>query len=435
MTDIERVATRISSDELERRWAAVRREMAARGIDALVMQNASDWLGGYVKWFTDVPAHNDYPRTVIFHRDDLMTLVEMGATGRRDQLGGKDVNNPGIGEIIYSPSFFSIAYTHDYDPALVADELERRGYKTIGLVGRGALPSRPGRRDPRQASRPKLVDASDLVDRIKAIKSPEEIALIRKRRRHAGHRCSRRWWQRSGPACATAISAPSRNTRGSCSAASRASSAARRSRSGAPAILRGRHFQDRVLQQGDYITLLIENNGPGGYYAELARTMVLGKASSELRDAFAVVCEAQQHTVSKLKPGASCADIYEAHNAFMKGRGAPPEQRLYGHSQGYDMVERPLLRGDEPMRLAADMCMAVHPGFPTKTNFVFICDNFLIHTDRIGGAHAQGRAEDLRGVMGGVFRKKPATQGLRQPAHRPNVCYAGFRSNTKAAGC
>ena len=46
MTDIERVATRISANELERRWAAVRKEMGARGIDALVMQNASDWLGG-----------------------------------------------------------------------------------------------------------------------------------------------------------------------------------------------------------------------------------------------------------------------------------------------------------------------------------------------------------------------------------------------------
>src|SRR4030088_1324312 len=178
MTDIERVATRISENELTRRWAAVRRETGARGIDALVMQNASDWLGGYVKWFTDVPAHNDYPRTVIFHRDDLMTLVEMGATGRRDQLGGNDVNNPGIGEIIYSPSFFSIAYTHDYDPALVADALEHRGYKTIGLVGRGALPS--GLVDAiRNEGSATLVDASDLVDRIKAIKRPEEVALLR----------------------------------------------------------------------------------------------------------------------------------------------------------------------------------------------------------------------------------------------------------------
>src|SRR5215469_2049084 len=161
MTDIERVATRISMGELERRWTAVRAEMARRGIDALVMQNASDWLGGYVKWFTDVPAHNDYPRTVIFHRDDLTTVVEMGAAGRRDELAGKDVNNPGVGEIIYSPSFFSIAYTHDYDPILVAEELKRRGYKTIGLVGRGALPS--GLVDAiRNTVAAKLVDASDL---------------------------------------------------------------------------------------------------------------------------------------------------------------------------------------------------------------------------------------------------------------------------------
>jgi Xaa-Pro aminopeptidase len=109
--------------------------------------------------------------------------------------------------------------------------------------------------------------------------------------------------------------------------------------------------------------------------------MVLGKASSQLRDAFAVVVAAQKHTVANLKPGAACPDIHAAHNAFMQRHGAPPEQRLYGHSQGYDMVERPLLRNDETIPIAADMCVAVHPGFPTKTNFVFICDNFLIHPD------------------------------------------------------
>ena len=42
MAAIERVETPISLGELERRWAAVRKEMDARSIDALVMQNASD---------------------------------------------------------------------------------------------------------------------------------------------------------------------------------------------------------------------------------------------------------------------------------------------------------------------------------------------------------------------------------------------------------
>ena len=108
MSAAERVQTPISRQELERRWAATRKEMDARGIDALVMQNASDWLGGYVKWFTDVPAHNDYPRNVIFHRSDLMTVVEMGAKDRRDKPDGNDPLNPGVGEFIYSPSFFSV---------------------------------------------------------------------------------------------------------------------------------------------------------------------------------------------------------------------------------------------------------------------------------------------------------------------------------------
>ena len=41
------------------------------------------------------------------------------------------------------------------------------------------------------------------------------------------------------------------------------------------------------------------------------------------------------------------------------------------------------------MQLAPCMNIAVHPGFPTKTNFVFICDNFLLDADgRVERLHA-----------------------------------------------
>jgi Xaa-Pro aminopeptidase len=378
MPAADRVENPISLKELERRWAATRKEMDARGIDALVMQNASDWLGGYVRWFTDVPAHNDYPRNVIFHRSDLMTVVEMGAKDRRDKPDGKDPLNPGVGQFIYSPSFFSVAYTHDYDATLTAQELKRRGYKTIGWVGRGRLQYDLVRVVQEQVPGATFVDATDLVDRLKAIKSAEEIALIRR----AAAMQDAQWAKvlqavRPGmrDSDLTALAQYEGELLGSEQGLFRCSSAPL----GEPAILRGRHYQGRIMQPGDYMTLLIENNGPGGFYAELARTFVLGKASQELRDAFAVVCDAQQHTVRNLKPGASCPDIYASHNDYMKSRGAPPELRLYGHSQGYDLVERPLLRSDETMPLAGNMCLAVHPGFPTKTNFVFICDNFLLH--------------------------------------------------------
>jgi Xaa-Pro aminopeptidase len=380
MSAAERVQTPISKQELERRWAAVRKEMEARGIDALVMQNSSDWLGGYVKWFTDVPAHNDYPRNVIFHRSDLMTVVEMGARDGRAKSDGNDPLNPGVGEFIYSPSFFSVNYTHDYDATFIAQELKRRGYKTIGWLGRGRLQFDLVRVVQEQVTGAAFVDATDFVDRIKAIKSPEEIALIRRAAAMQDAQFAKVLAAIKPGVRDSDLAALAQyegESLGSEQGLFRCSSAPL----GEPAILRGRHYQGRIMQPGDYITLLIENNGPGGFYAELARTMVLGKASQELRDAFEVVRDAQKHTVGNLKPGASCPDIYASHNDYMKSRGAPPELRLYGHSQGYDLVERPLLRSDETIPLAADMCVAVHPGFPTKTNFVFICDNFLIHQD------------------------------------------------------
>src|SRR6201993_12724 len=77
----ERLQTPISTAELERRWAAVRAAMERDKVDVLLMQNNNDHMGGYVKYFTDLPATNGYPMTVVFPRDDLMTMVSQGPTG------------------------------------------------------------------------------------------------------------------------------------------------------------------------------------------------------------------------------------------------------------------------------------------------------------------------------------------------------------------
>src|SRR5258708_21533049 len=96
----ERLLNPISTRELERRWTAVRKTMAERKIDALVMQNNNDWLGGYVRWFTDTPLSNGYPRSVVFPASDLMTVVEMGARGGRRKINsGDEANRRGGGGI------------------------------------------------------------------------------------------------------------------------------------------------------------------------------------------------------------------------------------------------------------------------------------------------------------------------------------------------
>ena len=74
----ERLNKPISTEELERRWMVIRAAMAEEGIDVLLMQNNNDHMGGYVKYFTDMPAANGYPVTVVFPRGDAMTVVGQG---------------------------------------------------------------------------------------------------------------------------------------------------------------------------------------------------------------------------------------------------------------------------------------------------------------------------------------------------------------------
>ena len=71
-------------------------------------------------------------------------------------------------------------------------------------------------------------------------------------------------------------------------------------------------------------------------------------------------------------------ELAKAHDDFMTKRGLPKELRLYAHGQGYDMVERPLVRADEPMSIEQGMCLAVHPNYAQDDLFVIVCDNYIV---------------------------------------------------------
>ena len=79
---------------------------------------------------------------------------------------------------------------------------------------------------------------------------------------------------------------------------------------GTPAVMGPPHLQNRTIREGDQFCMLIENSGPGGYYGEIGRTWVLGKASQDMKDEFAFVLEAQKFTLDLLIPGADPADIF-----------------------------------------------------------------------------------------------------------------------------
>ncbi len=374
----ERVNTPISTAELERRWGLIRAQMAEQKIDVLLAQGNNDFMGGYVKYLTDLPATNGYPFTVLFPRDDLMTVVGQGPFGqvlRLDAAG--DGIRRGVGRVMGSPSYVSINFTATYDAECALQSLKGYESATIGLLGPSAISFAMVDHLKKNLPRATFVDASPLVDAIKAVKSPEEIALIR-RMTAMQDAAAEAVTKALRPGMrdmevvqvARTISTSLGSEQGWYMAAS--------GPIGAPAVMAPPHQQNRTIREGDQFCMLIENSGPGGYYGEIGRTWVLGKASQEMHDEFAFVLQAQQFTLELLQPDADPADIFARYNAFMRKNGRPEETRLYAHGQGYDMVERPLIRHDETLKVGRNMLFAVHPTYVTARTYSWVCDNYLV---------------------------------------------------------
>jgi Xaa-Pro aminopeptidase len=320
---------------------------------------------------------------VVFHADEPMTMVEMGGFNTLRNLKGADPVHRGIGDLMGSPSFLCVNYTDNYHADTIIPGLKKRGCKTIGLVGPGSLPHAFVMRLKEHLGGVTFVDATEFVDRLKAIKSVEEIGLI-KRCCEMQDAIFAKVASNIKPGMrdidVTGLAEYTGRALGSEQGIFLGSSAP----VGQRAPFAPRHFQGRTLQKGDHLVLLIENNGPGGYYAEIARTLVLGKAGNELIDGFEAMREAQDYTLAMMKPGARPRDIANAHDEYMRKHGFEVEIRLYAHSQGYDMVERPMLRADETMPLEENMHFAVHPGYNTSTMWSTICDNYLVAAAGVG---------------------------------------------------
>jgi len=373
----ERILTPISTAELNRRWKAVRAAMATYGIDALVLQGTQDWLGGYVKWFTDEPATNGYPISVIFPREGLMTVVGQGPMNGRRTLRGDEPEHRGVGTLRFTPSYSSIHYTKHYDADLVIEELTAGGHRSVGLVATSQMQYDFASHLQRSLPGVAFSDATELVDAIKAIKSAEEQARIRD---------TAALQDKVIDAVAKWVAPGKRDFEiaayaqhvaqdlGSEQGIFLGSSAP----VGQPAVFRPRHQKGRELRAGEHFSLLVEVNGPGGFYTEIARTFVLGRAPQELIDGLETVKEAQQFMLGLLTPGAEPRAIFGAFNEYMRARKLPEETRLNAHGMGYDMVERPLIRHDESLPIAAGMHIVVHPGFTNARMFAVVCDNYLV---------------------------------------------------------
>jgi Xaa-Pro aminopeptidase len=381
--------------ELERRWRELRRGMEHEGLDVLLVHNHVDGLGGYVKYFCDMSTSGGYPLSVIFPREGPMTLVTHGPQGDDQTVSpSEDALLYGVERILSTSSFSSASYTSTYDGEQIVRALKGFAAGRIGLVGLAQMPYAMLGLVKERFPSASFVDAADVVDPVKAVKSDYERDAIGRSVElqvaafHAALAAiepGRQEWEVTAAALAVARAGGSEHGPVMVGSAP----------PGRPAIFKPARHQSRVLESGDRLTILIEPSGPEGMYAEIGRTIVIGSADDELLEEHARVVEAWQHYAAMLRPGASARQIDADYNAFLREHERPEDRRLGCHGQGYDIVERPLVRGDEPMSLAEGMLIAVHPMYVHAGAAYWVCDNVFVEPD--------GPSPPLHGIAQKVF--------------------------------
>jgi Xaa-Pro aminopeptidase len=236
-----------------------------------------------------------------------------------------------------------IDYCIPYDAELVAREIKKAGYRNVGIVGLNNMLFGFGDTLRKRLDGVTLSDATRLVDPLKAKKSAEEIELIRMAGLMQDEILAKAQTQiKAGKKDFELLAYGSYigNLLGSETGYMLGSSAP----PGQPAQIRGRREQGRTMRDGDVIYYQCENTGPGGMMTHVGRYYVLGKAPQELVDAFGIICEAQDNTVRMLEPGRTAPRFSPSTTPSCRKHGMHKEPRLHCHGQGYDVVERPLIR-------------------------------------------------------------------------------------------
>lgn len=157
----------------------------------------------------------------------------------------------------------------------------------------------------------------------------------------------------------------------------------------------------RDLHKGDII--LIDGVGSvEGFRSDVTRTIVFGKPTDRQREVFDVVLAAQHAAHKAIRPGVTCGEIDRVARKTIVDAGFGPGYNYFahrlGHGIGMDVHEYPYLVKDSEVVLEPGMTFSNEPGIYIYGEFgVRIEDCFVV-------------TEDGARMLGGMF-----TEGIDSP--------------------
>ncbi len=218
-----------------------------------------------------------------------------------------------------------------------------------------------------------IAERLELIDDLRMVKSPTEIALIEE---------ACRWGDRAHQVMQEGIAvganellvshnATLQTTREMLDALG--SRYVPKSREGLPAnamFVRGANtanphglHQQGGVQAGD-ILITGAYGVVGGYESELERTMFVGQPLKQFREYFAAMLEAQEVGFKALRPGRTCSEVEQEVSSFIQNQLGMGELMRHhtGHGFGREGHEHPFLDLDDHTPIQPGMIFSIEPG-------------------------------------------------------------------------
>jgi Xaa-Pro aminopeptidase len=131
--------------------------------------------------------------------------------------------------------------------------------------------------------------------------------------------------------------------------------------SGARSALPHAHPTRATIEKG---VLLIDMGAfENGYASDMTRTFFVGEASRPARQLYKAVLEAQLAAIAAVRPGAKASAIDQAARNVLKGHGLDKAfMHSTGHGLGLEIHEPPKLGKKDNTKLEAGMAITIEPG-------------------------------------------------------------------------
>ena len=355
-------------EEFERRYARAREAMAAAGLDALLITEKNNYA--YFSGHRSCQNPIDKIRSYIFilPKDDEPTLITMPFEVMQARLTTFVEKIKTIGGLTGHPEFIADALKSlGLAKARIGAELGREQYLGISAAALREIQSAlPGA---------EFVDAAQLILDLRVVKSPAEIAYIRRAAQLAAEAQAAAFAEVSAGMTENEIALKLR---------------ARLFEKGAEdvtllCVVSGPSTEgicllptDRVVRKGDALGFDV-GVSYRGYCCDIARTASVGRPSAELAEFYQWMMALRRECDGQLIPGNSPADVVAVCDRYLAARKMKTTGvGRVGHGVGVETTEYPSLAAFEKVTFRPGMVFACNPNFANHLGFINAEDNWAV---------------------------------------------------------